>query len=236
MLSIPPTGLLILVVGALVIWGLRVERQRQRRRAEELTRLAASLGFTFELYKPLDFPDMQRLSPPNCQIRSIRNVLRGFRGDIEVLSFDCIQHYRNNRIISDPKTTLACFRMHGKKLPWFSVTPDTTQNWLPTRALIFGAGVVSLDPNLEFSKNFVARTHDHNPEAVRELFTPELQRSIVSLDARRDWFVWGDGEWVCPRIPSGVGPLLPDEYPAFIQRAAALAEAFFGASHYTGKR
>jgi hypothetical protein len=88
MLSIPPTGLLILVVGALVIWGLRVERQRQRRRAEELTRLAISLGFTFELNKPLDFPDMQRLSPPNCQIRSVRNVLRGFRGDVEVLSFD----------------------------------------------------------------------------------------------------------------------------------------------------
>jgi hypothetical protein len=80
--SIPPIGVLILVVGALVFWGLRVERQRQRSRSADLPRLAASLGFTFEVDKPREFPNMQRLSPPNWKILSVRNVLRGYRGDV----------------------------------------------------------------------------------------------------------------------------------------------------------
>lgn len=226
-LSIPPTGLLMLVVGALVIWGLRVERRRQQRRTQNLSRLATSLGFTFEVQKPLNFPNMQRLSPPNCEIRSVRNVLRGWRGNIEVVSFDCIQYYRNNRILTDPKTTIACFRVRGKNLPWFSVTPGTAQSWLPARAVLFGAGVVSLDPNLEFSRKFVVRTHDHNPSAVADLLTPERQSILLSLNLRRDWFAWGDGEWVCPRIPVGIGPLPPDEYTGFLQTATDLAKTFF---------
>jgi hypothetical protein len=148
-----------------------------------------------------------------------------------VISFDCIEKHRNNRSPTpDTQTTLACFRMQGKTLPWFSVTQDASQNWLPPLALIFGVGVVRLDPNLEFSRNFVVRTQNHNPEAVRELFTPEFQRILMSLDVRRDWFVWGDGDWVCPRIPTGIGPMLPNEYSDFIRRGTALAEVFFKAS------
>lgn len=137
--SIPPTGVLILVVGALVFWGMRAERQRQRSRSADLSRVAASLGFTFEIDKPREFPNLRRLTPPNWKILSVRNVLRGYCGDVEVIGFDCIEKHRNNRsAIPDTQTTLACFRIQGITLPWFSVTRDTSQNWLPPLALIFG--------------------------------------------------------------------------------------------------
>ena len=223
------TELLILAVGALVVWGLKTERRRQRRRTADVSRLAASLGLEFEAERPRDFPGLERLLPYGCKLADVRNIFRGWRGGLEAVSFDCIVRCRNTRIIGDPKTTVACFRMRGKNLPWFSLEPDTSHNMLPARAAIPGGGV-RLDAIPEFSRDFLARTRDRNPEAVRKLFTPEVQSFMAGFDARREWFVWGDGEWVCPRIPGAMGVLPPEEYSGFLQRAIAVADVFFRAS------
>src|ERR1017187_3433722 len=146
------TGLLILVVGALVAWGLIAERRRQRRRTEDVSRLAAPLGMTFEAEKPGDFPNLQRLCPYDCKLAAVRNVFRGRRSDVEAISFDCIVRCRNARIMGDPQTTIACFRMRGKNLPWFSLEPETSHNSLPVRAAIPGGGV-RLDSVPEFSRS-----------------------------------------------------------------------------------
>src|ERR1035438_9698908 len=115
---------------------------------------------TFEAEKPGDFPNLQRLCPYDCKLAAVRNVFRGRRSDVEAISFDCIVRCRNARIMGDPQTTIACFRMRGKNLPWFSLEPETSHNSLPVRAAIPGGGV-RLDSVPEFSRSFLARTRDH---------------------------------------------------------------------------
>jgi hypothetical protein len=223
--ALPWIVLVLLVVGGLIAWIKRSERRANRLRAEEVSRLAVSLGYAFEAEKPRDFPDLQRLGASNRRLSAIRNMLRGRRGNVEVMIFDCIESYKVGRR-SDP-TTIACFRLRGKNLPWFSLETSTAQNRLPMSAFLFGTGVVKLDSVPEFARNFLVHTHDHNPEAVRQLFTPEVQSLLLNFDVQRKWFVWGDGEWVCPDMRGSYGWLRIEEYAAFIQRTATLADVFF---------
>jgi hypothetical protein len=161
------------------------------------------------------------------EFRGVSNVLRGRRGDVEVISFDCD--------VGRHSETVVCFRMPGKDLPWFSLEPETMDTWGPIGFLVTAVmgGSVRLDAIPEFSRDFLVYTGDHRSQAVRKLFTPELQRLVASFDVQREWCVYGAGEWVWPRliVKDNSGRLaLPGEYVDFIQRARAVADLYFGAS------
>jgi len=151
------------------------------------------------------------------------------RGDLDSIAFDCQELNRNSRM-GDNRKTFACFRRGGKKLPWFSLAPGTLPSRSPVPLALFGIGVVKFDPPSEFSRNFLVHTRDHNPEAVKKLLGPDVQSQVLNLDIRHEWSVWGDDEWLCPRITAQTGVLTPEEYAGFLQRAAALADVFFQAA------
>ena len=222
--------LIAAVMGVVLLWLARISRKWERSRTEDLRSLAASMGFTLELRKPQDFPNMKRLCPDGCVVRSVTNIIRGRRGDLEVVAFDCFESYRNRLKGDNNRETFACFRRCGKKLPWFSLAPGKLPSRLPVLAAIFGIGVVTLDPVSEFSKNFIVHTRDHNPASAKEVFTPALQNQVLNLDVRHEWRVWGDGEWVRLSTPAQPGLLPLEEYAGFIQRTGALADVFLQAS------
>jgi hypothetical protein len=237
-----PVGPVVLVCLGLIVWVAVVSVRQERRRRGDLSRLAASLGWTFEAnprgswaHWPRDFPDLHCLCPRGFEFLGVSNVLRGRRDDVEVITFDCTVGPRDSRSRGIPVTTVVCFRMPGKNLPWFYLEPHTMHTWVPARFWVPGVmgGGVRLDAVPEFSRDFLVSTCDYRPEAVRTLFTPEVQRLVANFDVQREWCVWGAGEWVCPRLQSKNNRgrvLLPGEYLDFIQRATAVADLYFGAS------
>ena len=156
-------GFLVAVIVAVLVWAQRAANRQERRRREELARFAATLGLAFEAKTPPDFPDLRRLCPRGLEFLLVSSVVRGRRGGVEVLGFDCIVARRGERwnASRNPIMTAVCVRSSGKNLPWFCLQPDTAHNHLPPALALSGGGVV-LDAIPEFSRDFLAHTCDRN--------------------------------------------------------------------------
>src|SRR5262249_39693389 len=122
--------------------------------------------------------------------------------------------------------TVAAFHTAGGALPSFALEPGGLLNRLPAWARRV-VHVVPFDSNPEFSRHYTVEALDRNDTGVHEALTPSFQSFLMSVDPDHQWSIEGAGEWFLVYRVDHLAKL--EDYPDFINRALATAQAFSGA-------
>jgi hypothetical protein len=151
------------LVGAVAYLAVRAER----RRAAALRRAAEEMGFEFRA-DPVDgalgpyagFPLFSQ-----GRRRTIRNLLRGRAGGLEVAVFDYLYVTGGGQSQHTWRQTVLTFEIEGETLPTFSLRPesvfDKIGHWL-------GFPDINFESHPRFSGSYLLRGDDE--DAVRRLF------------------------------------------------------------------
>jgi hypothetical protein len=154
----------IVGVGAIAYGGYLAEKKR----IEDLQRVAAELGFDFERVGQADF--LQSLSHFNLftpgHSKSITNLMRGRTQDLDAAIFDYryVTGHGKHRHVSNH--SVICFRFEGPELPRFGLCPE---NFTHRIGQWFGYQDIDFETHATFSDKYLLRGRDE--QAVRGLFT-----------------------------------------------------------------
>jgi hypothetical protein len=162
---------------AIVIWAILSARKR----TQELTQLAPSLGFTF-MGKAWHGPTLDPLNKTSILQRTrggFNNVMVGSAGNLQTIVFDYA--YRAGK--SETTQTLACFT-HDRPLPPFVLKPEGLLDRLGDA---FVHNDIDFDTNPVFSERYTLKSPDE--QATRRLFTPSLLTQMEQLPSAIGWII-----------------------------------------------
>jgi len=183
--------IIVIAVGlvALVAAAIFIALQMAARRRAALSSAALGLGLEFVPEKTAPPDDLSGLGVlSRGHAHSLRNVLRGQRGDTQVLLAD---HYyvtgagKNRR---QHRTALAVLRRSGVALPHFYLRPQLTL--IDRIGKMLGGKDIDFTEDSDFSRAFVLQGEDEG--AVRALFGPAARHQALQLgkgiraEGRRD--------------------------------------------------
>ncbi len=162
---------IIAVVIAIAIVGVVISNIMERKRREALRALAADLSFEFFDYGQVDL--LAALSPFALfglgRSRSMRNLMRGAAGGIELDIFDyryVIGSGKNQQTVNN---TVLSVQAEDLNLPSFSLRPETF--WSKIGSML-GYQDIGFDSHPKFSKLY--RLKGSSEFAVREIFRPDV--------------------------------------------------------------
>jgi len=165
-----PAGIIIGVI-AIAAWVGYAAHVAEKKRTEELQRLAGELAFEFlPLGDSLLFQSLGKFQLFS-QGRSKRlwNLLRGTTNDLEVAIFDYRYVTGSGKHSHTWNHTVICFRFAGQPLPHFSLRPE---NFADKIGGWFGYQDIDFETHPAFSKQYLLR--GANEPAVRSLFTSDV--------------------------------------------------------------
>jgi hypothetical protein len=213
---------LLLIIGGViaaivVVW--LVARYYERRRTQELARLALARGFLYQAQgQPFSPEEGERIfSISRLGGARVRNILRGTAGGLECVVFDSFR--RSGR--GGHSETVAAFHL---SLPDFELT--AMRHGLNTALMsqVFsrlGFSVLTFDSHPEFSHSYLLLGRDE--AALRRLFTPGLLSYFEGLDRSQRWAVESGGGWLL--VHRGWQRIRPQQLPFFLDEAATVAAA-----------
>jgi hypothetical protein len=186
-----------------------VARRRQRRRSEELGRVATDLGFQFAADQIDDVAARFGSLPlfERGRARRARNVITGTHDGTPVVVMDyrfVVGSGKNRRTRSQ---TVALFAT-GRHLPSFQLGPE---NVLHKLGQLFGFRDIDFARFPEFSRRYLLRGEDEH--AIESVFSPSV---LEFFERHPGWSVEGRGRLLavfrsmkhCP--PDGLGAFLGD--------------------------
>jgi len=162
-----PAGLMLGFL-ALVGWIIYAAHVAEKKRTEELQRVADELAFEFlplgdsSLFQSLG--QFHLLSQGHS--KRLWNLLRGTTHDLEVAIFDYRYTIGSGKHKQTRNHTVISFRFAGQPLPQFSLRPE---NFADKIGGWFGYQDIDFDTHPAFSKQYWLR--GTNVEATRALFT-----------------------------------------------------------------
>jgi len=216
-------------------------RNERRKREAALRTVAADMGFTYVAdADPFNAPPhldqaMWKASPELANTHyGAPHHLRGDSSAGAVTVFDI--HYERpgtKHNASDPhKRTQAGFRFEDVDLPLLRIEPEDSDDRFSSKTINLLSRSwrdIDFDDDPAFSDRYTLRGEDE--DATRAFFTRELIDFWMSLPAEHRLAAQAGGKSVLvyrePRWREGrEGQLAPEQYPAFVEEAAAVALAF----------
>jgi hypothetical protein len=166
---------------AIIIWAILSARKR----TQELTQLAPTLGFTF-MGKAWHGPALDPLHKTSLLQRTrggFSNVMAGSAANLQTIIFDYT--YRAGK--SSTTQTLACFE-YKSPLPPFVLKPEGLFDKIGDA---FVHNDIDFDTNPVFSERYTLKSPDE--QATRRLFTPSLLTSMEQLPSALGWIIEANG-------------------------------------------
>lgn len=174
--------LTILLLGLGAVWNLVTRPKKQ----EELRRIAATLGMSFDSMMDLSgraffqFPLFQK-----GRELSTEDVLHGTTGGHEVLFFTYEYQIGEGEGTRWPTSqTVAAFRVEGRRLPHFRMKPQPFSSLFRPRGMNF-------DSHKRFSNGCLLQGDDER--AIRSMFDAPL---LELFSRESGWCVEGGDEWL----------------------------------------
>ena len=198
---------------AIVIWAILSARKR----TQELTQLAPTIGFTF-MGKAWHGPDLDPLHQTSLLQRTrggFSNVMVGSAANLQTIVFDYA--YRAGK--SETTQTLACFT-HEKPLPPFVLKPEGLLDRLGDA---FVHNDIDFDSNPVFSERYTLKSPDE--QATRRLFTPSLLTQMEQLPSALGWIVEANGTNLF--VYRHGHTVSPADLQIFLQETSAIARTIF---------
>lgn len=179
-----PLLLIGAVVGGLIVWELR----RERERARGMEAAARALGWSWAGNQPPDaIPGLERFALlSHGRSRTITSFMSGERGGVRAAVFDYQYTVGSGRSQSTLKQTVVYLRSPELALPAFSVRPENVFHRIGG---VFGYQDIDFPDRPEFSRRCLLRGPDE--AAVRAAFGPEVT-AFFERDAK--WCADGEGE------------------------------------------
>lgn len=219
-----PVVALLLGSGAVLLVVLYFDRQRERRRTEDLVSWAAARGFTIEpgsrAAREAGLPPELTALPVFARGRSqkTRNLIRGRGSEGAELIVDFRFTTQSGKHSATLEQTVAAFEFPGASLPAFELRPE---GLFARIGQAFGNPDVDFDSSPEFSRHYQLRGPD--PAAVRRLFE---RQAIARLAPTRGWSVEGAGNWML--VFQDSRRQKPDDLTPFLEQARSVARSIAG--------
>ena len=171
----------VAVVALVVIWSIRVARQRTR----DMAAVAQQLGLHFvgNYWRGPTLSPRLKMALPQRISGRFRNVMIGPSGGLETSLFD----YMYSQGKSTVTLTLACFSQDAE-LPPFELRPEGFFDRLGDAIL---HNDLDFDSHPEFSRRYHLRTP--NEKLTRRLFSPSLMTYFEQIPADKKWHVEASG-------------------------------------------
>jgi len=198
---------------AIVIWAILSARKR----TQELTQLAPTLGFTF-MGKAWHGPVLDPLHKTSLLQRTrggFSNVMVGSAGNLQTIVFDYTYRAGKNTTTQ----TLACFT-HDRPLPPFVLKPEGLLDRLGDA---FVHNDIDFDSNPVFSERYTLKSPDE--QATRRLFTPTLLTSMEQLPFAIGWIIEANGSNLF--IYRHGRTVSASDLQTFLQETATIARTIF---------
>lgn len=194
---------------------VRIERRKQKRRYEELRRIATSMGFTFENRpKVFSIPNAKRF---HLFRRGgfIQEVMLGrlYGCDVAIFRYLVIVHYAHNPGLTHWR--VAAFHAAGTTLPAFRMRPH---NWV-TR--FFNRGI-HLEMHPAVSQRFFITGAD--VDRIRRLFNSQVLSALAAMPETKVT-VEGDADWLLVYRRAKLA-IKPETVPGFAVEAENMARIF----------
>ena len=216
-----PAWLQLVLVLAIVGIAAAVWVIAERRRRDALVRAAREIGLEFpHPSNDLMAGGLRRLGVFEAGSRAeFRDVMmrRDAARDTYVFGYSYDSGTRVENEPSRREHTVAAFRLRGAGLPGFELSKE---GWLSRLAALGGFQDLVFDHHPEFSRRFLLRGEDET--AIRALFDSTLLAFFERLPADWNQTVEGRGEWLV--VYRKDSRLKPDEIPAFVRQAQAIAD------------
>ncbi|MEW5929732.1 MAG: hypothetical protein AB1941_19940 [Gemmatimonadota bacterium] len=172
------------VVGGLIAWALR----RERERARGMEGAARALGWSWAAKQPLDaVPGLERFGLfSQGRFREITSFMAGERGGVRAAVFDYQYTIGSGRSQSTLRQTVVYLRSPALALPAFSLRPEHVFHRIGG---LFGYQDIDFPDRPEFSRRCLLRGPDE--AAVRAAFAPEV---TAFFEGGAKWCADGEGE------------------------------------------
>lgn len=219
-----PVVALLLGSGAVLLIVLYFDRERERRRREDLVSWAATRGFTIE---PGSRPAREAGLPPELmtlpvfsrgRAQKTRNLIRGRGAEGAELIFDYRYTTQSGKHSATLEQTIAAFELPGAGLPAFELRPE---GLFARIGQAFGNPDVDFDSSPEFSRHYQLRGSD--PAAVRRLFE---RQAVAHLAPTSGWSVEGASSWML--VFQDSRRQKPDDLTPFLESARSVARSIAG--------
>ncbi len=219
-----PVVALLLGSGAVLLIVLYFDREREKRRIEELASWAATRGFTIEAGSR---PARETGLPPEVlalpvfsrgRAQKTRNLIRGRGAEGVELVFDYRYTTQSGKHSATLEQTIAAFEFSGAGLPAFEMRPE---GLFARIGQAFGHPDVDFDSSPEFSRHYQLRGQD--PAAVRRLFE---RQAVAHLAPTTGWSVEGHGSWML--VFQDSRRQKPEELTVFLDHARIVARSIAG--------
>lgn len=219
-----PVVALLLGSGAVLLIVLYFDREREKRRLEDLVSWAATRGFTIEAgsraARETGLPPELLALPVFGRGRGqkVRNLIRGRGVEGTELIFDYRYTTQSGKHSATLEQTIAAFEFPGAELPGFELRPE---GLFARIGQAFGNPDVDFDSSPEFSRHYQLRGRD--PAAVRRLFE---RQALAHLAPTTHWSVEGSGAWMI--VFQDSRRQKPDDLTPFLEQARAVARSIAG--------
>jgi hypothetical protein len=157
-----PMGAIVVLIAALFYVGYL----RDKKRTEDLQRVAKELGFDFFPEYPELFAVLARFHLfSQGHGKQIKNVLRGEARGLTAEIFDYRYTTGGGKSSATWRQTAICFHLDGRPLPAFSLRPESVFDRI---GAWFGAQDINFEDHPAFSKMYLLQGPDE--QAIRDLF------------------------------------------------------------------
>lgn len=208
-----------LLFAALIAIGFFVYLRYERRRREEIERLAPELGLSYEK-EGRPFPDEETAGLHlfgEGHSKAWSNLLRGSLDGMQALVFDYRYTIGGGKNSSTHRQTAAAFPL-SRPLPAFEMRPET---FLHKIGQAFGYRDMDFDSHPGFSKQYLLRGADEN--ALRSAFHSGI---LGFFESSPGWSVESNGRWLI--VYKGNARAEPAKLREFAQEARRIAGLFAG--------
>lgn len=174
--------------GLLVVAIVYFAQATERRRGEEVRRLARRMGFSYQ----------EKAEPPSAQGigrfglfkqghgHTVRHLMKKADGPSRLALFEYAYTVGHGQHQSRWVQTVAAVARPGSKWPHFSLNPESVFSRI---GAFFGAQDIDFDGNQEFSRAYVLKGEDEG--VVRSLVSPDATHWLAR---RKGWSVEAQGE------------------------------------------
>lgn len=215
------------ILVAIAIWA--IGKRQQTLRTRDIQKISKQLGLKYcgddegmrkELF--FNYPLFQK-GMPNA--RPVTNILRGTRGDLEIMLFDYAyqtQSYPGRGFEFRPfpmyryktyRQTVLALRFQTGVFPAMEMHPARLRDRLGN---VLGVQRIEFDSFPEFEKNYVLRGKAE--PAIRNVFGPAV---LGYLTEDHGWWLEANGEWIV--LYREGERVAPSDLPTFLQKASHLA-------------
>lgn len=209
--------MLAAAVAGVVVGAVLLARHLHKKRHEDLSKIAVSMGFEFDP-EAESVPGELRVSLPvfmEGTAKTCSNQMSRRAGDRQFLVFDYSYTIRSGKNSTVHSQTIAAFNC-GAFLPQFQLCPEHLGHKIMQ---LFGYQDIDFPETPEFSKKILLRGPDE--AAVRSLLSMEARMFLQGMPG---WHIEGSGQWLAA-YKSG-GTQKPLDYVSYVDQARRIALTF----------